>query len=786
MRTLFDQSRFIFLDGALGTMLQSAGLPMGERPEMVAINNPEKLVAIHRAYAQAGANIVCANTFGANPKKLEGSGYSTRQIVAAAVAAARKGVEGTEARVALDVGPLGELLEPGGTLAFEEAYSLFFEVMQAGRDAGADLVIIETMTDLYEAKAALLAAKENTNLPVMVSMTFEPNGRTFTGTPVEAMALTLAPLGADALGINCSLGPAEIMPLAQRLCAATDLSVYVKPNAGLPDPSSGAYNIGPDEFCRQMQPCLEMGVSMLGGCCGTTPETISRLVEMFSGKVPPKREFRYSPSVCSSTRVQMVDCVCPIGERINPTGKKRLQQALANGDLGYIQAQAAAQQQDGALILDVNVGAPGIDEVAVLPLVVKAVQAVSDLPLQLDSANPLALEAALRVYNGKAIVNSTSGEEEKLKAVLPLCKKYGAAVVGLTLDEGGIPATGEGRLAIAEKIMAKAIEAGLPKEDVYIDCLTLTASAEPEAAVHTLRALQLVKQRLGLKTVLGVSNISFGLPNRPLVNHTFLTMALAAGLDLPIMNPAAPEMVDAIYAFNLLQGKDAKADAFVSRFSGTDGAQQAPPKMDGDMPLKTAIEKGLKANAKKAAESLLKTGVEGLEIVNRHLMPALDKVGQGFETGVIFLPQLLASADAAGAAFEAIKASYGNAVQDGPPVVLATVKGDIHDIGKNIVKVLMENYGFTVIDLGRDVPPERVVAAAQKTGAKLVGLSALMTTTLPSMAQTIQALRQSAVPCKVVVGGAVLTAEYARQIGADYYAKDAKASVDIAKKIYGL
>lgn len=782
MEQIFNQSRFVLLDGAMGTMLQKAGLAAGERPELLAITETEKLVAIHRAYAEAGADILYSNTFGANAKKLQGGGYTTKEVIFAAVQAAKQGAAGTSARVALDIGPLGELLAPAGTLSFEEAYRLFAEVASIGQAAGADLISIETMTDLYEAKAALLAAKENTSLPVMVSMTFEPNGRTFTGVPLEAMALTLAPLGAAALGINCSLGPAEIMPLAERLCNATSVPVYVKPNAGLPNPATGQYNIGAEEFCRQLAPCFTMGVSMVGGCCGTTPETIALLAKTFKGKTPAKRQPQVGSWVCSNTQVLQVTGVCPIGERINPTGKKRLQQALQTGDLGYLQAQAVAQQQDGAAILDINVGAPGVNEVEVLPLAVKAVQAVSNLPLQLDSANPAALEAALRVYCGKAIVNSTSGEKEKLETVLPLCKKYGAAVVGLTLDEEGIPKAAAGRFAIAERILAAALKAGIPKEDVYIDCLVLTASAEPDAAVQTLAALAMVKQKLGLKTVLGVSNISFGLPARPLVNQTFFTMALAAGLDLPILNPATTEMMDALLAFNLLNGRDAGAAKFLGRFAGQAEAQ--PVKISGAMPLDMAIEKGLKQEAKLAAEALLQAGTEGLAVVSGYLMPALDRVGQGFEAGTTFLPQLLAAADAAGAAFEAIKASYGDATADGPPVVIATVKGDIHDIGKNIVKVLLENYGFTVIDLGRDVPVEQVVQAAQKSGAKLVGLSALMTTTLPAMEETIIALKEAKLPCKVVVGGAVLTAEYAAKIGADFYAKDAKQSVDIARRVY--
>lgn len=781
---MFSQAKFTILDGGMGTMLQAAGLGQGTLPELAAVTAPDVVEEIHRAYVQAGARVLCANTFGANGHKLAGTGHTVEEVVKASVSAAKRAAEGHGVKVALDVGPLGEMLEPNGTLSFEQAYEMYREVMLAGVAAGADLVMIETMADLYEAKAALLAAKENTALPVLVSMTFEQNGRTFTGTPVEAMALTLGSMGAAALGINCSLGPKEIVPLAQRLCKATPLPVFVKPNAGLPNPPSGVYSVGPKEFCRQLQPCLAMGVSMVGGCCGTTPETIGHLSKMFADAVPAARTYNGVSAVCSATQVQVIDGALAIGERINPTGKKRLKEALYAGDLGYIQSLAVAQQQDGAAVLDVNVGAPDVDEVDMLPRAVKAVQAVSSLPLQLDSANVRALEAALRVYNGRAIVNSTSGEEEKLAAVLPLCKKYGAAVVGLTLDEKGIPPTAEGRLAVAQKILNAALAAGLAKEDVCIDCLTLAASAEPGAGGETLRAVRLVKEKLGLKTVLGVSNVSFGLPNRPLLNQTFLAMALQEGLDLPILNPGDEGMRGALAAYRLLAGQPGATEAYVDAYSG--GTLVAKPAQGEALPLGKAIERGLQDEAAAAATKLLSEGKPGLTLVNEYMMPALDRVGQGVEAGTIFLPQLLAAAGAAGAAFEKVKASFGTASVDGPPVVVATVKGDIHDIGKNIVKVLLENYGFTVVDLGRDVPPARVVEAAKASGAKLVGLSALMTTTLPAMADTIAALREAGLECKIVVGGAVLTEEYAMKIGADYYAKDAKKTVDVARALHGM
>lgn len=784
--SLFQEDRFLLLDGALGTMLQRAGLPPGGRPEMFSLDNPDQLVDIHRAYIEAGSDIISANTFGANRLKLQGSGLTVQQAIQAAMYCARRAAEGTAVRVALDIGPLGELLEPGGTLSFEQAYDVYSEVAQAGIEAGCDLIIIETMTDLYETKAALLACVEAANnVPVLVSMTFEENGRTFAGVPVEAFAATIGGLGAAALGMNCSLGPEGLVPLAQRLCEATPLPVFLMPNAGLPNPATGQYHLTNEEFCRQMEPLLDMGVAMVGGCCGTTPETIQMLAEYFKPNAPAKREFVQTSLVCSGTRVQVIDTVCPIGERINPTGKKRLQEALRTGDLAYLQAQAVAQEADGAALLDVNVGAPGVDEVAVLPLAVKAVQAVSGLPLQLDSSNPAALEAALRVYCGKAIVNSTSGEIEKLTAILPLCKRYGAAVVGLTLDEAGIPDTAEGRFAIAQRILNAALSMGIPKEDVYIDCLTLAASAAPGAAKVVLDATRMVKERLGLKTLLGVSNISFGLPARPVVNATFLSMAMEAGLDLPILNPASAEMMGAVASYRMLMGHDKNATAFVAKFGGQDKAPVPAASAGGAaMPLDSAIETGLKAEAAHAARTLVQQGEAGLDIVNSYLMPALDRVGEGFENNRVFLPQLLAAANAAQAAFEVIRASYPEGAASGPPVVIATVKGDVHDIGKNIVRVLLENYGFTVTDLGRDVPPERVVQAAKATGTSLVGLSALMTTTLPAMEETIHALREAGLACKVMVGGAVLTEEFAKHIGAGFYAKDASAAVAYAREIY--
>ncbi|MGD9560149.1 MAG: homocysteine S-methyltransferase family protein, partial [Oscillospiraceae bacterium] len=743
MQKLIERGRFTILDGAMGTVLQAVGLPVGERPETLNLESPEKLVAIHRAYREAGAEILCANTFGANAKKLASSGLELDAVVAAGIACARQGAGG-KALVALDVGPLGEMLEPGGTLRFEEAIDLFAQVVRAGEAAGADLIFIETMTDLYETKAAVLAARENSTLPVMVSMSFEADGRTFAGVPVEAFAATIAPLGPVALGINCSLGPGGVMPLLKRLCRATALPVFAKPNAGLPDPHTGAFSLGAQAFCQEMLPCLEMGVSMVGGCCGTTPQVICALAERFGGAAVAERTARPVSRVCGATCVVDIDGPAVIGERINPTGKKQLREALVAGDLALVQALAVEQEKAGAAILDVNVGAPGVDEVALLPRAVKAVQAVSGLPLQLDSADPAALAAALRVCSGKPVVNSTSGEAEKLAAVLPLCRQYGAAVVGLTLDEAGIPETAEARLEIACRILDAALKAGMVREDVFIDCLVLAAGAEPDAAVVTLAALRLVKEKLGLKTLLGVSNVSFGLPNRPLVNQTFLGMALAAGLDLAIVNPGIEGMMGTVAAFRMLNRQDKGAADFVARYAGEGVAAAAPglargAGLGGELALDAAIERGLKQEAAKATERLLKEEkMDEMEIVEHYLIPALDKVGEGFEEKSVFLPQLLAAAGAAQAAFGVVREHMGTAARrEGPPVVIATVQGDVHDIGKNIAKVLLENYGFTVVDLGRDVPPEQVVEAARLNSAKLVGLSALMTTTLPAMEATI-------------------------------------------------
>lgn len=778
------KKEFISLDGAMGTMLQARGLKMGETPEVLNIANPQMLTEIHKEYINAGADIIYANTFGANRYKLEHCGYSVDEIIKAGIKNAKKACEGTETLTALDIGPIGQLLEPTGTLTFEEAYDIYKEQIIAGCEA--DVIVFETMTDLYELKAAVLAAKENSDKPIICTMTFEENMHTFTGCSVSSMALTLEGLGVDAIGINCSLGPAELYPVAKELCKWTTLPVVLKPNAGLPDPVTNQYSITPKEFADLMQKIVHLGVKIFGGCCGTNPEFIKELNLMLKNEKFAEREITVPAACCSPSKTVVINRPRIIGERINPTGKKRFKEALLANDIDYILGQAIEQTQAGADILDVNVGLPGIDEKDMMCRAVKALQGVTDVPLQLDSTIPEVLEAALRVYNGKPIVNSVNGEEKSLQTVLPLVKKYGAAVVGLCLDENGIPKTAEGRFNIARKILDRATAIGIKKEDVYIDCLTLTVSAEQEAAMETLKALHRVKTELGLKTVLGVSNISFGLPERIIVTKNFLTMALTNGLDLPIINPNLFDMTAAVRAYNVLAGYDKNSMEYVACYGGS---KEEKPQAQGekqDIDLNYAINNGLKAEGAKITEELLKT-TDPMEIINGILIPALDKTGADFESGKIFLPQLILSAGVAQGCFEVIKnffAKNGEKSVSKGKIILATVKGDIHDIGKNIVKVLLENYGYDVIDLGKDVDYQAVVDCAIENNVHLVGLSALMTTTLVSMEKTIQLLHENNVDCKIMVGGAVLTPEYAKQIGADYYAKDAKESCDIAKQVF--
>lgn len=779
--SLLERNGFIFLDGGMGTMLQSKGID-SHIPELLNITNPEDIINIHSLYAEAGADIIYANTFGANSLKLNNSGYTVDEVIGAGISNAKKAAAG-KSLVALDIGPLGQLLEPAGTLEFEKAYDLYKEIIIAGKDA--DLITIETMTDLYEVKAALLAAKENSDKPVLVTMTFEENMRTFTGVSPECMIAVLEGLGADAIGVNCSLGPDELYPVLEKICRLTTLPVIAKPNAGLPDPVTNKFNVNPEQFAESAVKLAKTGVKIFGGCCGTTPEHIKAVINSLSDIEYTPQDIIKRSVVCSAVNCVEINQPRVIGERINPTGKKRFKQALIEHDIDYILSQALEQIHAGADILDVNVGLPDIDEKEMMITSVKAIQSVCDTPLQLDSTIPAVLDAGLRVYNGKPIVNSVNGEDESLDSILPLVKKYGASVVGLTLDKNGIPKTAEGRFAIAEKILDRAIEYGIPKEDVFIDCLTLTASAEQDGVMETLNALHRVKTELGLKTVLGVSNISFGLPNRETITRTFLTMALQHGLDLPIINPNIDSIIGAVRAYKLLAGIDKDSKEFISVYANQPAPKPAVSEKSAP-DLIYAVENGLKSDALKAVKILLDTA-EPMEIINNYLIPALDSAGAKFEKGTVFLPQLILTAGSAQACFEVIKeklADSGKESVSKGKVVLATVKGDIHDIGKNIVKVLLESYGFTVIDLGKDVDPEIVVKSAIENQVKLVGLSALMTTTLGAMAETVALLNKKYPECKTVVGGAVLTASYAEQIHADFYAKDAKQTVDIAGKIY--
>ena len=802
---LFRQSNTILLDGGMGTMLQAAGLKLGARPEELNITDPALIEGIHGQYAAAGSRIVNANTFGASAHKLAGSAYTLEQVITAGIENCKRACAPYGALTALDVGPLGELLEPSGTLAFEDAVAEYARIVKAGEAAGADLIFFETYTDLYELKAALLAAKENTHLPILASMSFEAGGRTFTGCTVESFAATARGLGADAVGINCSLGPKEIFPMAKRLAEAVpgNFPVFVKPNAGLPRADGSGYDITPQMFALQMKPYRELHLFAAGGCCGTTPEFIKLLNGTFAGCTPGRPAHRMPSVLCTPVDAVTVDGITVVGERINPTGKKRFQQALREGDMNYVLEQAVSQAEAGAQILDVNVGAPGVDEPVLMEQVVKALQSVTSLPLQLDSSNVEALARGLRVYNGKPIVNSTNGEPEKLAAILPLCKKYGAAIVGLAIDEKGIQPKAADRVAIARRITEAALAAGIPREDIYIDCLTLTASAQQEDVLATVQALEACKKELGVRTVLGVSNISFGLPCRTYLNTTFLTMAMYAGLDLAIMNPSSEEMMAAVYAYNVLTNRDKQSTKYIERFAdrvpastalaqaakAVPAASAAEAELTGPYAaLMKAVEKGLKGDAAAHTRALL-AEKQPLEVVDEALIPALDIVGAKYEKGTLFLPQLLQAASAAQSAFEEIKtaiAQKGEGSASKGRIVLATVKGDVHDIGKNIVRVILENYGFEVLDLGRDVPVETVVDTVREKDVHLVGLSALMTTTLKSMEETIAALRAAQLDCKIMVGGAVLTPEYAEKIGADWYAKDAKRSADIAKEFFGV
>ena len=795
--TDYLKSHIVLLDGGMGTLLQARGLAPGEYPERWNLSHPDAVTAIHKAYFDAGSNVVCANTFGANPLKFARD--ELEAIIAAAVANAKAARAASTAAgekfVALDVGPTGRLLRPLGPLDFEDAVAAFAETVCLGAKYGADLVFIETMNDSYETKAALLAARENCDLPVVVSNAYGADGKLMTGATPSAMVAMLEGMGVTALGANCSLGPAELRGVMDELLACASVPVLFKPNAGLPQAVDGrtVYNVTPEAFAAEVAAAVRRGVRAAGGCCGTTPDYIRALAAAVADVAPVPIAPKHLSVASSYTHaVWLGDDPVLIGERINPTGKKRVKEALREGNLDFILSEGVMQAEKGAHILDVNAGLPDIDECAVLPHVVCELQAVTDLPLQIDTANPRAMEAALRRYNGKAVINSVNGKRESMEAVFPLVKKYGGIVVALTLDEDGIPATAEGRFAIAKKILAEAERYGIDKKDLLFDTLAMTVSADDHAALTTLAALRRIRDELGCHTSLGVSNVSFGLPARDTVNSVFFALALENGLSAAIMNPYSDEMMRVYHTYRALKGLDANCLGYISAAANfaaaVPAAQTAPAAQAGAAgtalsPLQYAIVKGMRERAGEITRASLAT-VPPLTLVNDEIIPALNRVGEGFEQKTVYLPQLLMSAEAAKSAFEVIKAAMPEGKRGGrATVVIATVEGDIHDIGKNIVKLLLENYGFSVVDLGRDVPPAKVADAVVERHAPLVGLSALMTTTVPAMEETIRLLRTRAPWCRVMVGGAVLTKAYAERIGADHYAKDAMESVRYAEAV---
>ena len=796
-------NEFLLFDGAMGTQLQERGLAAGELPELLCLTNPAEVTEVHAAYVAAGADVVTTNTFGANADKL-GDAASVEEVFSAAVACARAA---NPRYVAADIGPTGQLLAPMGPLAFDDAYELFARQVRAADAAGANLFVIETMADLAEAKAALLAVRENSDLPAFVTMTFQEDGRTFLGTTPEVAALTLSSLGAAAVGINCSLGPAEVAPLVERMLPWASCPVMVQANAGLPRVEDGVtvFDIGADEYARAVAGILDAGVTIVGGCCGTTPAHIAAERALLAARRPVPRRPRDCFAVAGPQRLVSLEAgqVGVIGERINPTGKRKMKEALRSGNHDHPLAEAIAQERAGAQILDVNAGLPEIDERAVMCRLVDELLGVTTLPLQIDASDPAVIEAAVRSYPGKALINSVNGKADSLATVVPIAARYGCALVGLTLDEDGIPPTAAGRVAVARKIVAATDAAGIPRHDVVIDCLAMAASTDQTAPCAILDAIRAVKVELpGVRTVLGVSNISFGLPFRPLVNATFLSAALGAGLDLAIINPGVRRMMDVIDSWRVLSGEDEAARFYVEHYADrSDAASVVTPDQKSSQTTIAEKDAGLPSDPVERARQLVLDGRDGpmaevmrevllchdaLFAINEVLVPALDEVGRRFEAGTFFLPQLMASAEAAKAGFEVVRES---SEKDGDPaaskgtVVVCTVKGDIHDIGKNIVRMLLENYGFDVIDLGRDVAPETVADVVVERHVRLVGLSALMTSTVPAMEETIRLLRERAPWCKVVVGGAVLTPEYAQMVGADFYAKDATETARIAGEV---
>lgn len=799
----------LYFDGGMGTLLQEKGLAPGELPETWNLEHPEVIREIHRRYIEAGSDIVLTNTFGANALKFHDERCSLKEIVESAIdhvkAAIREAGDDRRIYTALDVGPMGKLLKPMGDLDFETAYEAFREVMVIAEKAGADLIHIETMSDTYELKAAVLAAKENTSLPVFATAIFDERRKLLTGADVPSVVALLEGLRVDALGINCGMGPEQMLPVLEEMLRYSSLPVIVKPNAGLPQQRDGrtCYDVLPEEFAYLMKRITNMGASVIGGCCGTTPEHIRAMKDACRGLQPlpaAEKEYTvvssYGKSVFLGNRTEERHGSKIIGERINPTGKKRFKQALKEHDLDYILREAITQQDNGAHILDVNVGLPDIDEPALMEEAVQEIQSVVNLPLQIDTVDIQAMERALRIYNGKAMVNSVSGKQESMDSVFPLIRKYGGVVIGLTLDEEGIPADADGRIRIAEKIIAEAGKYGIKKKDIVIDALAMTISSEPEGAKVTLETLRRLRDEVKVNTVLGVSNISFGLPSRPVINSAFYTMAMMNGLSAGIINPSSEDMMKAWYAYHALMDFDPNCERYISRYSNAPAGVPAgkpgtpahgPGGNTPGMHLAAAIEKGLRDDAHSITLQLTEEKAP-LDIINEELIPALNRVGVGFEKGTVFLPQLLMSAEAAKSAFAVLKEKMdksGEVQEKKGTIVIATVKGDIHDIGKNIVKVLLENYSFDVIDLGKDVPPEKIVDTVLEKKAPLAGLSALMTTTVVSMEETIRQLREKAPECRVMVGGAVLNQEYADMIGADFYGKDAMQSVHYAQKVFG-
>ena len=779
----------LFFDGAMGTALQDKGLTAGELPELWNITQEEVIFGIHEAYLKSGCDILKTNTFGANRLKLQDTEYTVSHIISAAVKIAKKAVQENsgEAYVAFDLGPTGKLLAPFGDLDFEAAYEIFSEMVIAGTKSGADIILIETMSDLYEIKAALLAAKENSNLPVIVTFTLDDAGKLLTGGDILTAVCLIESLGADALGLNCGLGPNQMKKLLPELTRYCSLPIAINPNAGVPTILNGktVFDVDPERFAGDMAELAAGGAHVIGGCCGTTPAHIAKMIQKCRGIVVKPPIIKSFTAVSSySKTVVFGDGTVIIGERLNPTGKPRMKQALRENDMEYLYNEGLEQINNGATILDVNVGLPGIDEPAVLQSAVTGLQSITGTPLQIDTADTKAMERALRLYNGKPLLNSVCGKEESLHTVLPLVKKYGAAVVGLTLDENGIPETAQGRIEIAEKIIKAAERYGIHKKDIIIDTLTMTISTGQENAKTTLDAMDYIRNSLGVHTVLGVSNVSFGLPEREHINASFFTQAMSRGLSAGIVNPLSSAMMNAYYACQALNGVDINCSRYVEKFALKSSPSIKKPVTE--MSLFGAIVSGLREKAGVYAHDLVQE-ISPLEVINRHLVPALDEVGRGFEQNLVFLPQLLMSAEAAKAAFESIKLHMlrqGGVQEKKGKIILATVKGDIHDIGKNIIKVLLENYNFNVIDLGKNVEPTLIAETALKEKVTLIGLSALMTTTVVNMEETIRILREKVPGCKVMVGGAVLTQEYADKIGADFYSKDAMGSVHYAEKVF--